>query len=221
MIQAHTMQNGRLQIMHMNRIFHHVITQLIGFTQRLTFADATARHPHGEGSRMMITPVDPPQGGIGFHHGGAPEFAAPHNQRVFQQTTLFEIPQQGRAGLIRLFALALQTAHHIGMMIPTFVIQLNKTNPPLDQTPRQKTVVCKRLLSGFGSVHLHGCLGFLGQIHEFGSAGLHAVGHLVIINTGLNLRIFPICQGLLVQGIDQSDGPFLNRSINADRTGHI
>ena len=106
-------------------------------------------------------------------------------------------------------------------MIPSFMIQLNKAHAPLDQASRQQAVVCERFLARFCAVHIHGRLGFPGQIHEFRSAGLHPIGHFVIVNASLNFRILPIGQSLLIQGIDQSNGPFLNRSINPMRTGHV
>ena len=91
-IQPQTMKYGRLQVMHMHGIFDDMVTQLIRFTERLSLAYAATRHPHGKCRGMMITPVDSPQSGVGFDHGGTPEFASPDNKRVFQQTTLLEIP---------------------------------------------------------------------------------------------------------------------------------
>ncbi len=56
-IDAQAIKNGRLQIMHVNRIFNDVVAVIVGFAERHAGLDAAAGHPHGEAAAMMIAAV--------------------------------------------------------------------------------------------------------------------------------------------------------------------
>src|SRR5437764_14980905 len=54
MIDAQTVQNRRIDLADMHRIFHHVIAEIIRLTIDHASLNSAARHPHRETSRMMI-----------------------------------------------------------------------------------------------------------------------------------------------------------------------
>src|SRR5438552_366469 len=92
-IDAQAMEHSRLQIMHMNRVGDDVVTEIVGLAEADAALDAAAGEPHGEASRMMITPV------IGVRQRAlavnrASELAAPDHERVLKHAALFQIPDE-------------------------------------------------------------------------------------------------------------------------------
>src|SRR5437868_7127557 len=66
---------------------------------------AASGHPNAETARMMIaTVIILREFALGITR--APEFAAPNDERVIEHTALFEILNEGSAGLVRLARLA-------------------------------------------------------------------------------------------------------------------
>ena len=94
-----TVQDGRVQIMHVDFVLDHVEAQFVAFADGDAGLDAAARQPHGERVRMMIAAVIP-----ALHHRRAAEFAAPDDQRVVEQAALLQICDQSGAGLIGVVA---------------------------------------------------------------------------------------------------------------------
>src|SRR4029079_19529086 len=82
MLQAQQMQDGRLQIVHMDWISDGAKAEFIGFAQGNAGLDAAAGQANGEGVDMMVA-AD--RVAI-FSHGSATEFAAPDNESRIEQT---------------------------------------------------------------------------------------------------------------------------------------
>ena len=57
MIQAKEVQEGRMQIVHMNLIFHGSITEFIGGTIRSPRLDSTSCQPCCETTRVVVTSI--------------------------------------------------------------------------------------------------------------------------------------------------------------------
>lgn len=55
MIHSKAMEQRRLQVVNMNRIFSHVIAEIIRLSVTETGFDAASRHEHGEATRVMIS----------------------------------------------------------------------------------------------------------------------------------------------------------------------
>src|ERR1700722_14274317 len=82
-IEAEQMQNGGVQIMHVDFVLAGIEAKIIRSAEGDARLDAAARHPDAETIRMMITPVV-----AALHHRRAPEFAAPNHERLVQQPAL-------------------------------------------------------------------------------------------------------------------------------------
>lgn len=54
MINAHLMQNGGVQVMHVDSIFGDVVSKFIRFSVSQARLESAARYPHAERARMMI-----------------------------------------------------------------------------------------------------------------------------------------------------------------------
>src|SRR5207244_2777245 len=75
-VQAEQVQDGGVQIVHVNLIFDGVIAVVIRSAILHTGLNPAAGHPHGEAMGVMIAPV------VTLGNGGTAELAAPQYQRV-------------------------------------------------------------------------------------------------------------------------------------------
>ena len=104
-INSHEFKNGGLKIMNVNGVLDHVKTQLIGLAQSYAWFRSSARHPHGEGLGVMISPIATSQRCAGLDHRGSSKFTAPNDQGVLQHPKSLEILHESGAGLIDGFGL--------------------------------------------------------------------------------------------------------------------
>src|SRR5215510_11272262 len=102
-INAHQMQDSRMEVVNAHRIDHRVVTDLVRFADGHAWFDASAGEPHREGSRMVVA-SEQLRSAAGFVHRRASEFAAPDDERVFEQVALFQLCQQSPDRLVSLAA---------------------------------------------------------------------------------------------------------------------
>src|SRR5207248_9299880 len=87
-------------------------------------------------------------------------------------------------------------------MIPIAVDQLNETNSALGEPPSQKAIVGVGSFARFGAVLVEDVLGLFGDVHQLRHAGLHAVGHLVIVDLRGDFRFAKLSQSETIQLLD-------------------
>src|SRR5688500_439729 len=91
--------------MNMNRILCDIISKLVGFAIYSSRFYASACHPDGKASWMMVSAVV-----VGCHLTLAivrtSELTAPDYQRFIQQSSLFQVSDQCRRGLVNIFCLS-------------------------------------------------------------------------------------------------------------------
>src|SRR5262245_30615005 len=120
------MQDGCVEVVNADRIDHGVVTDLVRFAHSYAWFDASAGEPHGEGSRMVVA-SEQLRPAAGFVHRRASEFAAPDDDRVFEQIALFQLGQQRSDRLVGFAADAGQLADNVSadrsaMSVPAPVI---------------------------------------------------------------------------------------------------
>ena len=99
----------------------------------------------------------------------------------------------------------------------------------MNRTPRSASRRASRQLfanaafavAGFGSVQLQRLFGFLGKVHQFRGAGLHAEGHLVGVDPRRDLRVAHNPQPLPIEFADQIQRLALRPSVVAGRIGDV
>ena len=101
------MQHGGLEIANVDRILDDVVAEVVGFTVADTALDAAACHPRCKAARVVISPVivpvlDP------LSERGAAEFSSEYDQRIMEQSSLFEILQETGDWLVHIFRLSSQ-----------------------------------------------------------------------------------------------------------------
>src|SRR5262245_13278897 len=93
-VDAHQMQDSRVQVVNADRIYDRVVTYLVSFAYGHAGCDASAGEPDGECSWMVVAPQQL-RSAARFVHRSASELAAPDDERVFEQIALFQFGQQG------------------------------------------------------------------------------------------------------------------------------
>src|SRR5579862_795001 len=79
-VETEQMKHGGMEVVDMHLVLHDIEPQLVTFPQSDTWLDAAARHPHGEGVRVVVAPVV-----ASLHHGSSPEFPTPHDESILKQ----------------------------------------------------------------------------------------------------------------------------------------
>src|SRR5215831_15315143 len=79
MINAQAVEDGRLQVVDVDRIARDVVGEVVGFAMDDAGADAAARQPHGEAARVVIAAVVLARERALAVYGAA-ELAAPDDQ---------------------------------------------------------------------------------------------------------------------------------------------
>src|SRR4051794_37804188 len=119
----------------MHPICSRVKTKLVRFTKSDARLDAPTSHPHREAIRMMISSII-----ATLDHWGSAKLSAPHNQRIFQHSALFEIFNQRGAGLVCVAAVFLKVVRQVAVLIPSLVKELHEADPAFHQSARQQAV---------------------------------------------------------------------------------
>jgi hypothetical protein len=103
MVEAHQVQDGGLQVVHVHRVFGDVVAEFVGGSERKAALDASAGHPDRERVRVVVTPEE--LGVVaGLVHGRAAKLAAPDDERIVEEAPLFEVLDERRGGPVGFLA---------------------------------------------------------------------------------------------------------------------
>ena len=104
------------------------------------------------------------------------------------------------------------------MLIPSFVKQLDKTHPALDQATREQAIACKiRLRRILDPVTLQSRRRLTLQIHQLGCTRLQSIGQLVALYASLHFGITKLLKGQLIQLLHRIERSTLGLLVNALR----
>ncbi len=225
MIESEQVQHRGVEIMHGDAIHHGLIAEVVGLAEGMAAPHAATGHPQGERRGVVVAAnelhLHP---AAVFAHGRAPEFPAPHHQRVLQQSPLLEIGEQRHERAVHALALAfesvVQSLRFRGAVgVPPPVEQLDIPHPALRQPPRQQTVVGEGFLARFGAVELMDHRRFPGDVKGVAGVHLHAEGQFVLRQAGLGLRVPHFARRPFVQVVEGVERPAAESAGDAGRIG--
>src|SRR5439155_26857661 len=98
MIDPKLLEDCRLEIMHVHRVFRNIVAVVIGCAIGYPGFDARARQPDRETARVMV-PAIVVLGEFALGVIRPPEFTAPDHQRVVEQAALLEVSHERVTGL--------------------------------------------------------------------------------------------------------------------------
>ena len=128
-VKTEQMQDRRMEIVDVDRVFHNIIAEIVSFPINLATTTTSPRHPHRETAWMMVAAVvffgQPP-----LRINCPAKLTTPNDQRLIEQTPLLQILNQSITGLIDVTTLAGKPASHIRVRIPIVEIDLHKADTP-------------------------------------------------------------------------------------------
>jgi hypothetical protein len=182
----------------MHLILGGIKSEFVGHAQgQPRFHTATSK-PHAETVRMMVAPVI-----ATLHHRRAAELAAPNDEGVFEQAALFQVHDEGGAGLVGVLAVFLQVGREIAVLVPGFVEDLHETHSAFDQASGEQDRAGEIGLARLDAVQVEDVFWLLRQVHQVRRAGLHPVSHLERVDARGDLRITNHIEMFLVQLLDR------------------
>src|SRR6185312_7819947 len=215
-IETEAIENRRVEVMDVDLVLDDVEAEVVAFADRNAGLDAAPRHPHREGVRVMVATVV-----TALDHRRTAEFPAPDHERAVQHSALLEVLNQRGGGLVGIDAIFLDVVDKVRVLVPGFVIELHETDTALDQAAGEQTVIGERRLARLGAVHFENVLRLFGEIHQFGRARLHAVGHLERVNACGDLGIAGHALAHLIQAANRIERIALHFAIDAARIREI
>ena len=183
-IKPEEMQQSRVQVMDMHLVLGGVEAEVIRLAQGQAPLHAPARHPHAEAIRMMIPAVI-----ASLDHGGAAEFTAPDDESVLEEAALFQVGDEGGAGLVGVSAVLLQVTDEVSVLVPGLVKDLDEPDAALDEAAGEQDGAGEVGLARLDPIKIQDVLRLAGQVHQFRRAGLHAIGHLVGVDSGRDFGV--------------------------------
>ncbi len=179
-VDAHQVQDGGVEIVDVDFVFHGVPAEFVGRAVGHAAFDAAAGEPHGETEGMMFAAIG------AFGGGRAAEFAAPDDESIFEQAAGFQIFQQAGDGLVDGRAVVRQFFAEFAVLIPKLatgaisrlrVIDLNHADAAFGEAAGHQTLFAERLGDFFVEAVKFFSFGrFARNVEGFGRFGLHAEG---------------------------------------------
>src|SRR5262249_26544030 len=136
-VQTEAVQDGRVDVVQMDRLLHRIQADLIGRPEGEGAPHAAARHPHRDPIVVVITPI------ATLAHRRASELPAPDDQGFFEEAALLQVLQQARDGTVALTAELGVILFKVAMGVPLAAgshVKLDEADTPLPQAPRPPTV---------------------------------------------------------------------------------
>jgi hypothetical protein len=142
-IDSQQMENGCMQVVHVDLPVDCQMPQLIGCPPGKALLHPRAGQPHRKAAGVVIA-----TGPVLLGIGSSSEFRTPPDQRILQQPALFEIRQQsgdrlvgGLRMVLVFFQLRVLVPGGVGRVIA--VVDLDEADSCLGQPPRQKALATK------------------------------------------------------------------------------
>ena len=189
MIDAEAVQDGRLEVVDVDRVVLGVETEVVGGAEGHAGLDAAAGHPDREGFAVVVSSVFLTVGAA-LRVGRPAELAAPDDERLVEHAALLEVFDQGGRRLVDVAGHLGQLVLQAAVVIPVAVVELDEPNAFLGEAAGQQGIAREGARGvHVGSVALHDRFALPGEVHEFRHARLHAVGHLGLADTRRDLGV--------------------------------
>jgi hypothetical protein len=70
-----------------------------------------------------------------LHHGRSTELATPKDERVVQQSALFQVHYERGTSTIGIRAILLEICDEVAVLVPSLVVELNEADTTFDEPP--------------------------------------------------------------------------------------
>ena len=198
-VDAQGVHDCRVLVVNVDRILDDVVAVVVRLAVAETTLDAAAGHPDAEVASVMIASVivllD-----LALAIDRAAKFTAPNHQRVVEKAACFQILHERGAGLIRVLALFADALGQAAVLVPAAVVKLDETHTALGHAAGEQAIGGERAgLLHVGPVKVEHTLRLLRDVHQLRHGRLHAEGHFVLRNAGVD---FGIGEGLVLLRVE-------------------
>ena len=128
-----------MQVVNMDRIFSHVIAEIIRLSVTETGFDAPSSHEHREATRVMISSCLGTLE-VALPRDSSTKFTTPNDQRILEESPLFQVMKQTCGRLVHIPTAVRALGGELLVMVPIGVEKLNEANPPFRQTSCEDAV---------------------------------------------------------------------------------
>lgn len=146
MIDAHQVQQGRVEVVDVDFVFDRVKSEVIGGSVMIARLYPGSRHPDREAVGVVVaTVLLTTRNSIEkFEGGSASEFAAADDEGVVEQTAPVQVVQETGDGLVHGLGVAAMACLQRGMLVPVIavasgcVIDGDVADPRLGEAPGEE-----------------------------------------------------------------------------------
>src|SRR5262249_42673494 len=138
-LDSQTMQDSRLQVVNVYRIFENVVAIIVGLADGEAALNPTTGHPNRKTARVMVASIVC-AGELALAVHGSAELAGPNDQGIIQHAALLQIENQTGGGLIDACALQGNVARQVVVLVPAAMIELNEADATLGEPARKETI---------------------------------------------------------------------------------
>lgn len=199
-VEAELVEDGGVEVADADFVFDDVVGIIVCFSVGDSAFDPTAGHPGREALGVVVAAVEVFFKGS-LPVGGAAEFASEDDEGVLEHSALFEVLDEAGARLIDVVGLAFDLFREFAVVIPTAVEELDEADAALGHAAGKEAVAGEGAgFFDFGAVDFF-VEGFVlgGEVGELGDGGLHAEGHFLLGDGGLDFRVADFCELLFVE----------------------
>ena len=194
-VETKQVKQGGVEVVNVDRVGGDVEAEVVGDAVDMAFFEAAPSEPDAEAAVVVIAPIV-----AALDHGSAAELAAPDDEGVVEQAALFEVFDQGGAGLVGSLAVLLDGFGEIAMLVPGFVKELNEAHPTFGEAAGKQAVAgITGSVDVLDAIHVEDVLRLLGEIHQLWSAGLETISHFIALDAGGDLRVASVIESELIQ----------------------
>ena len=112
-VEAEEVEDGGVEVVDVDFVFDGVEAEFVGFSVGEAAFDAASGEDHGEGVGVVVSAVV-----AELVHGGAAEFAAPDDEGFVEHAALFEVGDEGGAGLVDVEAIFGESFGEGAVLVP-------------------------------------------------------------------------------------------------------
>ena len=173
-VEAHEVEEGGVPVVDVHFVVHGFVAVVVGEAVVHAAFDAASGHPEGEAFVVVIATV----GALAVR--GAAELAAPDDEGVLEEITLFEVLKEAGDGLVDLPAVVFECCGEVGVLVPVAVGDFNEADTGFDEFASHEALLAEGVGGAFAdAVEFLGGGAFFAEVHDVGDFRLHAEGEFV------------------------------------------
>ncbi len=192
-VKAKKVEDGGVEVVDVHFVHCGVITVVVGRPVGEAWFYASSGHPHGEAVGVVVASV------VALGGRGAPEFAAPEDEGIFEEAAGLEVGEETGDGFVDFGCVLGVALVEIAMLVPLdvgiAVGDLDETDAALQETAGHEALAAKVFRDRVvDPVEFLGGGRFFLDLLGFGHGGLHPEGQFEVGELGVERGMITGCR---------------------------